>query len=389
MKAIFEQPTPAGGASVRVAMRSRYPAIDALRALAALMVLIFHVIVLGRWDDFPAQGVGAVLRNGWVGVDLFFLISGFVISLAALHGHDVSGKAFRGPFVRRRLARIVPLYFLSGMVFLFCTKPELLDVPVSEWGARVASFLLFVQNLHPHWHGAINGPSWSVALEMQYYLMVLCITPWLARVRGEGMVVAALLLAAGYRLATTLVLVPGSAQISEQFVFLSQLPGVIDEFALGMLLALAVRRGQGRLARALLPSWRNFFAWAAAAVVLLAAAASLFQRFGYWDSRTMLVAWRPLLSMGLCALLASAIAYPKPQSGWLAPARYAGTVSYGLYLWHFPVLVALTMRAPGISGAVLLLWTLAATTLLAIFSWHFIEKPLIERHKGQPNGHVC
>lgn len=364
--------------------RVTFAAIDVLRAAAALMVLVFHVIILGKWEAFSPYGAWIVLRNGWVGVDLFFIISGFVISLAALQGYETHGPAFRRTFARHRLARIVPLYLLSGMVYLFCTQPELLAASPQQWGVRIAAFALFVQNLHPDWHGSINGPSWSVALEMQFYLLMLCVAPWLARTRAAWVVAVAVILAASYRLVSTLVLVPGDAVIHTQFIYLSQLPGVVDEFALGMVLAVAVRRRQGRLARALAPSWFNFFAWTAVAAALLSVAGMLFARWGYWESRAMLVLWRPLLSLGLCALVACAIAFPRPGTAWLAPARYLGTVSYGLYLWHYPVLLTLTLRAPSITGASLLLWTLCGTLLLSVFSWHLIEKPCIDRLRNAP-----
>ena len=385
MQVSCEKFSPSHGAPLKNSLRAHvnYPAIDVLRGIAATMVMVFHVIVLGKWESFPNSAFGDIFRNGWVGVDLFFVISGFVITLATLRGYSNHGPAFRQAFMKHRLARIVPLYFLSGLVFLFCTKPELLAEPTSQVIPRLAAFLLFVQNLHPLWHGAINGPSWSVALEMQFYALMLCLAPWLTQARAIPLVVKALILAAAYRFATTLALVPGDAQVSEQFVYLSQLPGVIDEFALGALMALGVNRNEGRLRRALLPSWNNFLGWAVLACALLSMAATLFSQFGYWENWMMLVMWRPLLSAGLFALVACVVAFPIPCVWWLAPARYAGRVSYGLYLWHFPVLVALTLRVPRISGFELLLWTVTATWTLSIFSWHLIEKPYIERVRRQ------
>ncbi|MDB5851487.1 MAG: acyltransferase 3 [Rhodoferax sp.] len=362
--------------------RPSFPAIDVLRATAALMVLVFHVIVLGHWDGFPTTGPLRVFRNGWAGVDLFLVISGFVIALAALDGYDRQGTGFRTPFAVRRLARILPLYLVTGAVYLFVTRPEMLSGPLAELLGRLAAFLLFVQNLLPGWHGAINGPSWSVALEMQFYLLMLCITPWLARTRALPSLIGALLVAALYRLATTWLLPAQTHPITERFVYLTQLPGVIDLFGLGMLLALAVRSGRGWLARVLRPSWPHCLAWAAAAAVLLVIADRLFSRFGYWEQPAMLVAWRPLLSVALCALVASAIALPVANARWLAPLRYVGQISYGLYLWHFPVLVAITSRDPALSGWRLLLQVLAGTGVLAVLSWHLLEQPCIQRHKA-------
>lgn len=372
------------GMAMALARSSRptFPAIDVLRGIAALMVIVFHVITVGRWDSFPTQGMWRIFRNGWIGVDLFFVISGFVITLAALDGYDRHGQEFRKPFAVRRLARIVPLYLLSGLVFLFVTRPTLLDAPAPELLAYVASYVLFFQNLHPSLHGVINGPSWSVALEMQFYLLMLWITPWLAHSRALPALVGALLLGALYRLTTTWLVPYGQAPVTEQFAYLMQLPGVIDQFALGMLLALAIRRRRGLLARALRPTWSNCAGWAAAATLLLLLADWLLAAFGYWEQPAMLVAWRPLLTLGLFALVACAISLPAARAKWLAPWRYDGTISYGLYLWHFPVLIAITSRGSAPSGPVLLAQVLVGTILLAVLSWHLLENPNIQRYHG-------
>jgi peptidoglycan/LPS O-acetylase OafA/YrhL len=356
-----------------------FQTIDLLRGFAALMVIVFHVIALGHWTQFPTSGPLKLFRNGWVGVDLFFVISGFVITLAAANGYASHGTEFRRQFALRRFARIAPLYFLSGAVYLFCVKPEMLGAPFPQLAARVLGYALFVQNLHPFLHGAINGPSWSVALEMQFYVVMILATPWLVRVRTIPVVISVILLAALYRFATTVILPPGSAPISERFVFLTQLPGVAGQFAVGMALGLAVHRGKGRLSRLLRPSWICFAMWALIAAFLLSVAAKAFDATQYWAEPWMLVAWRPLLTAGFCALLAGAITFPAANATWMAPLRYAGTISYGLYLWHFPILVALTTHQPHLTGIGLLVRVLAGTVLLAVLSWHLMEQPFVRR----------
>lgn len=365
-----------------------FPAIDLLRGVAASSVLLFHVIVLSEWDSFPHHGVLGLFRNGWVGVDLFLVISGFVIALTALKGYQREGLGFRAAFARHRLARIVPLYLLTGLAYLFIAKPALLAEPAPLLWARIASFVLFLQNLQHTWHGAINGPSWSVALEMQFYVVVLFCAPYLARARVMPTLVAAVLIGSGYRLVTTLALEPGASSIQQQFVYLTQLPGVIDLFMLGMALALVVHRSEEPAARWLQAGWRPCALWSACAAALLTLAHLLFERYGYWNNRAMLVAWRPLLGLGLCALVAAAITWPLPHARWLAPLRYLGTISYGIYLWHFPVLIALTNSAPPWSGPTLLAWVSVGTLLLASLSWHWLERPNIRRAQsiGTPQG---
>jgi peptidoglycan/LPS O-acetylase OafA/YrhL len=140
-----------------------FPNINLLRAFAALLVLVYHVIELGPWPDFPSSGPLLTFRAGWVGVDLFFVISGFVIGLSAIRLYRDGDSDYRRTFMRRRLARIVPLYLVTCVAFLILVQPAVLSLPWPKLLVQFASHLLFLHNLHPALHGAINGPNWSVA----------------------------------------------------------------------------------------------------------------------------------------------------------------------------------------------------------------------------------
>ena len=89
-----------------------FPHVDLLRALAALLVVVYHLDALGslalRGDVFWTLP----FRYGWVGVDLFLVISGFVIMLSAAQAHDRTPKDFKWPFMQRRLRRLLPLSWL-------------------------------------------------------------------------------------------------------------------------------------------------------------------------------------------------------------------------------------------------------------------------------------
>jgi peptidoglycan/LPS O-acetylase OafA/YrhL len=359
-----------------------YPGIDLLRALAATLVLVYHVIEFGKWYAVPNTGVGYLFRHGWAGVDLFLTISGFVIALSALDGVQKQGVNFRKPFAIRRLARIVPLYLLTSLLFLVLVHPTLLLLPKGSLAAHIGSHLLFVHNLYHGTHGSINGPNWSVALEMQFYLAMLLAAPWLARTSMPRMLVAAVLVSAAWRFVTMQVLVPGTAAPIMQFVYSTQLPGVIDEFALGIGLALLVHRGTGRIAVWLTPGWRHFLAWLVPALAILTVAIQLDQAYTYWDHPWMVFGWRLLLSSGFAALLGAAMTFPWAGSRLLGPLRYIGDVSYGLYLWHMLVLIAITSAMPMLPGPKLLVFVIGSTFALASLSWHLLEKPNLRKYKG-------
>ena len=152
-----------------------FDTIDILRGFAAISVVVYHVIEHFQWNNFPATWPWLWFRVGWMGVDLFFVISGFVIGLSAFSEIDKRGEhAFRPGFFRRRLARIVPLHYLTMLVFIAFISPHLL---FQHLFLNLGSHLLFLHNLVPQLHGASNGSNWSLATEMQFYVLMLLIAP--------------------------------------------------------------------------------------------------------------------------------------------------------------------------------------------------------------------
>ncbi len=352
----------------------RYCLIDVLRAIAALLVLVFHVTALGEWKVFAEPQWALPLRQGWIGVDLFLVISGFVITLSAAREREKTPIGFRWRFMQRRIKRLVPLYLLTCVVYVFLVRPEILTRSPGEILIQVASHALFLQNLHPFTHGVINGVSWSLALEMQFYVVLVFSIGWLLRLGVWRVLLMLVAVSWAWRYGTTLFFPPGVAVAQMQVIYTTELPGTLDAFGMGIALALAIHKGQGALARRLLPAWHNCIFWMAVTMGLLWLVGALFlPRSDYWGHAGMVIFWRTLLAMGFAAALASVITCPLRGGGVLRPIRYLGQISYGIYLWHFPVLLVL-LTLPGLRGAQLFVNLLAGAVLLASLSWHLMEK---------------
>lgn len=362
--------------------RQNYPGVDLLRALAATLVLAYHIVELGKFNDLPSNILTTVFRYGWVGVDLFLVISGFVIALSALSGAQRQGAGFRREFAIRRLARIAPLYLLTSALFLALLKPQNLFVSIPQLIAQLGSHLLFIHNLFVSTHGSINGPTWSIGLEMQFYLVMLLLAPWLIRVQPARLLFGALVVGVLWRGLTTLIWAPGSALPIIQFIYLTQLPGTIDQFAFGIAMALAVHHRNGFARRCLSLGWSAFFVWALLGSTLLLLAAWAIRTYSYWESSLMLMYWRPLLGAGFAALLGASLTLPVAGARLLAPIRYIGTISYGIYLWHMLVLISVTSWIPGLTTRPFATAVTVLTLILASLSWHLLEKPNIQLHKG-------
>ncbi|MDB5846837.1 MAG: acyltransferase 3 [Rhodoferax sp.] len=364
--------------------RPNYPLIDMLRAAAALMVVVYHVIVIGQWTIASQATFIRLMHIGWIGVDCFFVISGFVIALSALKDYERQPLDFRRGFALRRLARIAPLYILTMLLFVFLVKPELLTaLPKDQWLQGV-THLLFIHNLFIPTAGAINSPNWSIGLEMQFYVFMLFATPWLARVSITRMFLTLLAVGWGYRYLVTFIYVPGGDEGFKQFFYTTQLPGTLDEFGMGMALAMAVTRGRGRLSAWLTPQWRHCAAWALLAVVLSVVAwQTYWPRSSYWNVTPMIVFWRTLLAGAFVSWMAVAMTLPVAHWRVFKPFCYLGQISYGIYLWHLLVLLTL-FDVPGLRGAHLFNRVLLGTLVLASLSWHWLEKPFMQRVKSPP-----
>ena len=358
-----------------------FPNVNFLRALAALLVLSYHVIELAPWPSFPAGGPALTLRVGWVGVDLFFVISGFVIGLSSLRLYRAGGTDFRSTFMRRRLARIVPLYIFTGTVFLFLVEPGLL---LSQWGrlaARVGSHLVFLHNLHPGLHSSINGANWSVAAEMQFYVLAILAVPLLSRARvrwifAGGLSVAWFSRALAYWLTRDL----GNPHVT--FVYATQVPSMLDEFAIGI--CIARLHADGTMQR-LVQRHRSLTLVSAAvclAVALQVVWRTYWAQSGYWDNPWMVVFWRTGLALAFGALVLLAAQLPDLTRLWpLRPLNYLGEISYGIYLWHLPVILSLKRVVAGDDPQLLLALTLVGVCTLSALTWHLFERPIIRRFR--------
>jgi peptidoglycan/LPS O-acetylase OafA/YrhL len=159
-----------------------------------------------------------------------------------------------------------------------------------------------------------------------------------------------------------------------QVIFTTQLPGTLDAFGIGIALALLTIKSRSAGLNLLLPMWRNCLIWLTLALGILWLAGSIFLPVGnYWANTGIIVFWRTTLALGFGAALAAVITCPVQGSSLLKPLRYLGEISYGIYLWHFPILLTL-LSLPGLRGGRLFLVLLFGSILLASLSWHLLEK---------------
>jgi peptidoglycan/LPS O-acetylase OafA/YrhL len=345
---------------------TRVRRLDAVRGVAILAVILHN-----QRDQFPPLPLGPLFENGWMGVDLFFVLSGFLITGILVDTRPL--PRYFTNFYARRCLRIWPLYALM-LVFMFVLVPLIRPVEGHEIFDRSSpwwAYPLFLQNLLVPAPTRATGPlsvSWSLAVEEQFYL----VWPWfvrycsLARLRQVAVGVICVSPASRLFLASH-----GVQLYSNTFCRL-------DGLMAGALLALAVRSLTFR------PSDSVRTAWVALCVAVP----------GTFVARSLDQDWI-VFSLSTAASAAFVYLALFARQRWLQRALtnrfivYTGTISYGLYLLHkipFDVAKAANLDQ---NAALALPLLLLACYAAAALSWHLVEKPFLRLKRlfeSKPHG---
>lgn len=364
--------------------RGRIAGLDGLRAVAALYVLAYHASVFA----VPSSTWLREFANmGWSGVDVFFTISGFILALPFMR------KAWTGERVNirrygiQRVRRILPAYWLNLLVLAVFTSSGLL----TTWRGWKALFTNVTYTAGYFRQPQVNGVYWTLFCEMAFYLAL----PFIAVIfRRRWFVIAApALLVTVFAYKTWLIhtFLTSAGQLSaaqhpHMESALEQFPSVLDEFAIGMTLAAVSAWIEHRGIE--VPSWSAWLATLLGVGGFIAVLVILEHPLGstaYWFGTSALgfiplVVFKPLLA--LCsAIVIFGICH---RTTWVTrlldirPVRYLGILSYGIYLWHLPVVERLAPQFPKDWGgnhryaATLVLAGLIAVVLAEI-SFRFVE----------------
>src|SRR5205823_9037221 len=332
----------------------KIPQLDAIRGIAILLVIGVHAS-----SKYPSLHLQGILGEGWMGVDLFFALSGFLITGILLDTKHSEGY-FKNFYVRRCL-RIWPLYY-SLLLFMFVLVPllrpseaHIIFEKSSPWWA----YPLFLQNFLIPISTNAAGPlaiTWSLAIEEQFYLVWAVVVRYCSSAQVRRIAIAVICLSPALRFYLSL------HQVHLYTNVFSRLDGLMA----GALLALVVRSDKFLPFRFVKLAWISLFI--AAPLAFVAAAINT----------TSVV-------FSFTALASAAFVYLALFSTqrWLRLALtnrflvYTGTISYGLYLLHkipFDVAQSLHLeRHPLLTLPI----TIAGGYALAALSWNFLEKPFL------------
>ena len=347
------------------------PALDGLRAIAVLAVVAYH---LGYTQ----------VRGGFLGVDVFFVLSGFLITTLLLLEHQRTGTVSLRAFWGRRARRLLPALLLV-----------LLAVAVWEWGTAAAyelpqrrTDLLWALFYGSNWNlvataqdyfaqydtASLVRHTWSLAIEEQFYILWPLIVLGALRLAGGRTRALLGVCVAGIGVSVAMMAVLYSPADPSRAYYGTE--ARVHQLLIGALLAVALARSEAFRR----PRRIGSAAAATGLVLLVVAIATLGDgNTAYYHGVSALVA----LATALLVWGLEVAPYGAPARALgIAPMRWVGRVSYGIYLWHWPVILAIGTPAavfawmPGSLG--LTATRVLFTALLAGLSFHLVERPIRE-----------
>lgn len=328
------------------------PGIQGLRAVAVSLVLLFHVLPY-------------IFSGGYIGVDVFFVISGFVITrliLRDLHDNNFSFS----DFYARRLLRLAPPLVLTCLVSLFVAWFVLLPSEFTALAVTSISALLYLSN----WYFASQAGyfseqletnpllhTWSLGVEEQFYLVFPLLLIWLVRSRQQLFPVLIVLTTVLYALAYSWTLLDADSAF-----FASPLR--FFQFTAGACMVFICGKYASR-------PWLSDTLGAASIAALLLA---------------MLVMNKTTAFPGVAALLPTlatmvllwVVTQPNTFVGRLLsvkPAVWLGNISYSVYLWHWPLIIFCKLAFTAAFSLPVVVCLVVSSVLLGFISWRFVEQP--------------
>ena len=360
----------AGSDASSVGLRPYIPQLDGVRACAVMMVFVSHWIPWSYQGGFPWNNFG---------VDLFFVLSGFLITDILLHGRRYMEGGEQGllltlrQFYVRRALRIFPLYVAFLLVYALTVPSFVNELTPWLWTYTLNLFRVLIDNT---WEAPISH-LWSLSVEEQFYLVwpgVILLTP-------RRFLLPVLLLSVAIGPATKVIL--GMNDVSERAIRFFTLSRM-DTLALGALLAYAVHQcGLLPIAKGRISGWLIWAGLPLFCVVVGLRAIGISST--NWlilemSAETLLCGWVVLrAAQGFQGLIGRFLSS--------APLVYLGQISYGLYLLHKPI--PSILGAYGIdtdeipTGIGFLLYTILAI-LAASLSWYLFEGPINRLKRNFP-----
>jgi peptidoglycan/LPS O-acetylase OafA/YrhL len=344
-----------------VAVGDYHPALDGLRAVAVIAVVLYHA---GATSD-----LSGVAPGGFIGVSVFFTLSGYLVTTLLLRQIAGGGGLDLGRFWTRRLKRLAPASLVVVLATVLLSSRFWTGMTTSDALAGTFGYT----NWHVIWSGEDAllrtivgplGPFWSLAIEEQFYLLLVVVVITAVRT-ARPIRTLTILIACGWSASVVVQLLADWPQYQLEFSTITRASELLAGSALAVLLHTRPEL-QARLSSLLRPVGIV----AMGLIVILAATTD-------YDPPWLLHGGYGALSLVNTALVMSLLA-PGPLTRVLewAPAVTIGRLSYSWYLVHWPIILILTPDRTGLESWALLALKVAASLAVAVILHRVVEQPL-------------
>jgi len=365
-------------------------ALTGLRGLAALWVMVFHLWLV--FDGAPPVFIKIAQWSidltpffscGWVGVNLFFGLSGFLLFLPfAQILLGLREKVYLGEYFKRRFLRLVPAYYLQ-IAILFLLSLVGMHGPVS---AKIfIAHLLMLQDFFPD--QLMNGVYWTLPVELSFYLLLPSLFFLLQRTGWFYFILTMLFVVFFYRTLVFFLMQSVDAR-NIKAIAMGQLPGRLDDFVFGMWSAYLYTRYGFFISNKIRFLGSIGICISIFGIIVMIYWFYLSDPGNYWSGEKNLVFfWNTIVAIFIATLI-----FSLALNGWLARTIFSnkivfflGIISYSLYLWHLVViswLMEYFQSYVGYKSSILWMIGITLSVAISVISYWCIERPFLKIRHG-------
>lgn len=352
----------------------RYKNIDIMRSLAIIIIIVYHCYAIAGQTLTHFLYIDKLIGyGGEIGVTLFFILSGFGISCSILNAENQNHPYTWKLFMKKRLKRIVPQYYVCLCVMLLLTDASVF-IGTKEGLFHIFSHFCFIHNFTVETHGSINGAMWALAAIIQFYLIALFLQKlmkqhkWIILVASIVITVILKMLVFGF--------IAGNADGNGTYYFVygRQLFTALDNFVVGMFLANIFMSDKKYPEKG--------YNWIGVIFLFLIMVGLVLtvDKIGLYTNTLYGWCWHSLLALVLGGILFFFVQCPMPfqylEKGLLWISKY----EYGIYIWHIVLIYNLLGKSAFFQLLANKSYILFTTSILIIsvitgyFSTRFIDK---------------
>lgn len=350
--------------------------LDIFRGIAAILVLLFHFYTFYSKELLEISGIFSFLRIGHVGVDLFFVLSGFLITLSLWNSKSFSH------FFLKRVKRIAPLAITTTLIF-WGIQTDFSEITLFNI-TDLFSHIFFINGFFPQFYSTINPVTWSISIEMAFYIVLPVVWIICAKKNMKKFftIFSVLVCFSFIYRAFLFYYFQENPEINShvKIIYSEQLWGRLDQFFIGIILAYVYTKNNIQIMRGLK---NRAIVFISSVVVILSSYLFFVYQSDFRDIFLLQIFLHTATALGFAGLLYGFIetndeSFIKNNSvtNFLS---WCGTISYGIYIFHFAVISLVYkqsefLNSVGISVGLQFLLISVITTVLSYVSYNYFEK---------------